>query len=52
MTPEELEDIKYFESVIQDLMSRRLAMAWPYGKIKWNECYNEVMCGNRLQQQD
>ena len=27
MTPEELEDIKYFESVIQDLMSRRLAMA-------------------------
>ena len=26
-TPEELEDIKYFESVIQDLMSRRLAMA-------------------------
>ena len=28
MTPEELEDIKYFESVIKDLMSRRLAMAW------------------------
>ena len=27
MTPEELEDIKYFESVIKDLMSRRLAMA-------------------------
>ena len=27
MTPEELENIKYFESVIRDLMSRRLAMA-------------------------
>ena len=27
MTPEELEDVKYFESVIKDLMSRRLAMA-------------------------
>tara|TARA_B100000749_G_C17980920_1_gene283176 strand:- start:146 stop:370 length:225 start_codon:yes stop_codon:yes gene_type:complete len=27
MTPEELENIKYFESVIKDLMSRRLAMA-------------------------
>ena len=27
MTPEELEEIKYFESVIKDLMSRRLAMA-------------------------
>ena len=27
MTPEEIEDIKYFESVIKDMMSRRLAMA-------------------------
>ena len=27
MTPEELENIKYFESVIKDLISHRLAMA-------------------------
>ena len=27
MTPEEIEDIKYFESIIKDLMSSRLAMA-------------------------
>jgi hypothetical protein len=27
ITPEEMEDIKYFQSVIRDLMSNRLAMA-------------------------
>ena len=27
MTPEELEDVKYFESVIKDMMEHRLAMA-------------------------
>ena len=27
MTPEELEEIKYFESVIKDMMEHRLAMA-------------------------
>ena len=27
VTPEEMEDIKYFQSVIRDLMSNRLAMA-------------------------
>ena len=43
MTPEELEDVKYFESVIKDMIEHRLAMAWPHGKVKWNECYNEVI---------
>ena len=27
VTPEEIEDIKYFQSVIRDLISNRLAMA-------------------------
>ena len=27
MTPEEMEDIKYFESIIKDMMEHRLAMA-------------------------
>ena len=28
MTPEEIEEMKYFEAIIKDMIEHRLAMAW------------------------